>query len=280
MPRRPLPRDWSSWTRSNCPGRAARADAARRAKVRGSGNPPVHITPSSTRSTGEASSRSRGVRNGSGLPVEVEARQPGRVARRDEVGVGLAGEDGDLVAERGELAGEVPDVDPLPAAVRVAPVEEKGDPEGCGVPGRSAGRGVGVMAPQPRLRRVEPQAAPGAARGQPIPSQPRTVKTTSAPDMSATTVMATVATTRKTGPLAPSPRTDRRLARTRMKTSRTGATTPSITWVPTSKVMRLIGVSATAAPTTIWAVNSPRKSGASEKRRDTERSTPTASATA
>jgi hypothetical protein len=48
------------------------------------------------------------------------------------------------------------------------------------------------------------------------------------------------------------------------------------TWVPISRLMTSTGV-ITVAPSTTWAVNSPRKSGASRKLRETERSTPAAS---
>ena len=59
-----------------------------------------------------------------------------------------------------------------------------------------------------------------------------------------------------------------------------GVMTPSRTWVFTIRVMRLPGTSTTAAPIRICAVNRPRKRGAWRKLDETDRSTPTASATA
>jgi hypothetical protein len=47
------------------------------------------------------------------------------------VGVRLSGEDLDLVAESGELAAQVPDVDALAATVRLAPVGEESDAHVC-----------------------------------------------------------------------------------------------------------------------------------------------------
>ena len=59
-----------------------------------------------------------------------------------ELGVGLAREHRDLVAEVGELAGEVAGVDALAAAVRVTPVDEPGDAK-RGVVGRRGKRHEG-----------------------------------------------------------------------------------------------------------------------------------------
>ena len=85
---------------------------------------------------------------------------------------------------------------------------------------------------------------------------------------------------RAQGPLAADPRSERRLASTRIKTRVMGVMTPSRTWVFKMRVIRLPGTSTTAAPTRICAVNRPRKRGACRKLDDTDRSTPTASATA
>ena len=57
----------------------------------------------------------------------------------------------------------------------------------------------------------------------------------------------------------------------------TGVTIPCSTWVPMSRVIRLIGVSASEAPMITCTVNRLRNSRASVNRRDTDRSTPTAS---
>lgn len=70
---------------------------------------------------------------GIGLAVEVEAGQLGErepVADEGAVvedGVGLGADDLDAVAEAGQFAGEVADVDALPAAERVPLVGEEGD---------------------------------------------------------------------------------------------------------------------------------------------------------
>ena len=77
-------------------------------------------------------SRGHGTRKGCCRPVEVEAGHLRELRRVVELGVRLAREHRDLVAELGELAGEVPGVDALAAAVRVAPVDEPGDAEGFG----------------------------------------------------------------------------------------------------------------------------------------------------
>ena len=62
--------------------------------------------------------------------VEVEARDLHELRRVVELGVRRAGEDRHLVAELGQLAGQVPRVDALPATVRVPPVHEPGDAQG------------------------------------------------------------------------------------------------------------------------------------------------------
>ena len=53
-----------------------------------------------------------------------------------ELGPGLAGEHLDVVAELGDLAGEVAGVDALASAVRIAAIDEPGDPEGRGHEGQ------------------------------------------------------------------------------------------------------------------------------------------------
>ena len=61
------------------------------------------------------------------LPVQVEARQRREVHAFVEFRVRLAGEHGDAMARRGERPREVPRVDPLSAAARVAAVDEERD---------------------------------------------------------------------------------------------------------------------------------------------------------
>jgi len=63
------------------------------------------------------------------LAVQVEARQGAQQRPWLKLRVGLAGEDLDLVAKGGDLAGDVPQVDALAAAVRLAPVGQHGDAE-------------------------------------------------------------------------------------------------------------------------------------------------------
>ena len=62
--------------------------------------------------------------------VDVEARQLDQRDPRVELGVRLAAEDLDVVAEVGQRLGEVADVDALATAVGLAPVGEQGDAEG------------------------------------------------------------------------------------------------------------------------------------------------------
>ena len=62
------------------------------------------------------------------LAVEVEAGHLGQAHPRVEhLGVGLAGEHLDVVAELDEAAGQVADVDPLPTAMGLAPVGQQSD---------------------------------------------------------------------------------------------------------------------------------------------------------
>ena len=60
-------------------------------------------------------------------PVQVEAGDLHQGNAVGEKGVGLAAEDHDAVAELGELAAQVVDVDTLAAGVRVAPIGEERD---------------------------------------------------------------------------------------------------------------------------------------------------------
>ena len=64
-----------------------------------------------------------------GLAVEVQAGHLGQPDALVELGVRLAGEDLDLVPEGDQLAAQVPDVDALAAAVRLAAVGQQGDPQ-------------------------------------------------------------------------------------------------------------------------------------------------------
>ena len=62
----PWPSVWLSCTTSKSSTRLASTRATRRLKVRGSGNPAVHISSTSETSVRSRSSEGRGVRNGSG----------------------------------------------------------------------------------------------------------------------------------------------------------------------------------------------------------------------
>jgi len=59
--------------------------------------------------------------------VEVEALEPGQGGADVELGIGLAGDDLDVVSEPREGAAQVPDVDALPPGVRIAPVGQERD---------------------------------------------------------------------------------------------------------------------------------------------------------
>ena len=108
--------------------RSRSSRATRRLKVSGSGNPPVHMVANSATSTQVAELAQPGDAERVGLAVEVQARHLGEPHALVELGVGLAGEHLDVVAERDELAAEVADVDALAAAVRLAAVGQQGDP--------------------------------------------------------------------------------------------------------------------------------------------------------
>ncbi len=110
-------------------GAARSARRARRLNVSGSGKAPVHIVATSSASIQSRYSPGRGVRNGSSFAVQVQARQPVEQRARLELGVGLAGEHLDVMSERGQLAGQMPQVDALAAAVRLAPVGQQRHPE-------------------------------------------------------------------------------------------------------------------------------------------------------
>ena len=73
------------------------------------------------------------------LAVEIEAGHLGQAHPRVEpLGVGLAGEHLDVVAEFDEPAGQVADVDPLPSAMGLAPVGQQRDAHGQLTPLRSS----------------------------------------------------------------------------------------------------------------------------------------------
>ena len=100
--------------------------------VYGSGKPAPHMIPNSCTSMRVLNSvRPRHAERVLGH-VEVEAGHLGELRRVVELGVGLAGEHRDLVAELGELPGQVTGVDALTAAVRVAPVHEPRDAKSLG----------------------------------------------------------------------------------------------------------------------------------------------------
>ena len=106
------------------------------------------MSANSSTSSGERNSRQSRHPERVGLAVEVQARQPGQPHARHvvELGVGRAGQHLDVVAERGELTAQVPDVDALAAAVRLAAVRQQRDRQGAGPVG---GRG-GVPVPAAR----------------------------------------------------------------------------------------------------------------------------------
>ena len=63
------------------------------------------------------------------LPVQVQAGQRAQHRARLQLGIGLAGEDLHVVPERGQFAGQVPQVDALATDVRLAAVGHEGYPE-------------------------------------------------------------------------------------------------------------------------------------------------------
>ena len=130
-----------------------------------------------------------------------------------------------------------------------------------------------------RARRGGPRVAGRRSPppGQPMPKKPSTVVPSSSRLIAEMPATHTVATTLNTGLFAALPSTLRRLVRIRMKTRMTGVTMPCSTWVPISRVIRLMWVRASAAPMRTCTPNSPRNSRASVNLRDTDRSTPTAS---
>jgi hypothetical protein len=87
-----------------------------------------------------------------GLAVEIEARHRGEPDAFVELGIGLAGEDLDVVAEPGELAAEVAEVDALPPAVRLAAVGQQSNSHRR-VPPRSYSR-RGPRRPWEKVERV------------------------------------------------------------------------------------------------------------------------------
>jgi hypothetical protein len=77
------------------------------------------------------SSHTPGQAHGEVVVVDVEARQLDQRDPRVELGVGLAAEHLDPVAEVGQRLAEVADVHALAAHVGLAPVGEQGDAQGC-----------------------------------------------------------------------------------------------------------------------------------------------------
>ena len=79
-------------------------------------------------------------------------RHPLQLRRVVELGVRLTREDRDLVSEFGQLPGDVAGVDALASAVRIAAVDQPGDPEGLvGRGGHVANLPNTGRAPVPRL---------------------------------------------------------------------------------------------------------------------------------
>ena len=78
--------------------------------------------------------------------VEVEARNLDQRDVGGQLGVRLAGQDLDVMAEGGQFPAEVMDIDALPAAVRVAAVGEHGDSQ----------RPVSARLPRPPRHEREP----------------------------------------------------------------------------------------------------------------------------
>ena len=101
--------------------------ATRVLNVFGSGNPAVHIVRNSSTSTRSRNSRRLRDPERVGLAVEVEAGHAGQQHAIVELGVGLAGEHLDGVTEPHQLTAEVPDVDALAAAMRLAAVGQQCD---------------------------------------------------------------------------------------------------------------------------------------------------------
>ena len=125
---RPVPRHWLSCTTSKSSRRSASIRAARRLNVFGSGKPAVQVVSSSSRSMRVLISLGHGMRNGSGSRYRSRlGTLVSRTRGSRHLGIGLAGEHLDVVAEFDEAAGQVADVDPLPAAMGLAPVGQQSD---------------------------------------------------------------------------------------------------------------------------------------------------------
>ena len=109
------------------------------------------------------------MRNGSGSRYRSSPRHGGEPDALVELGPRRAGEDLDAVAEGDELARQVPGVDALAAAARVAPVDEEGDaaPAGLGRPGatRSGQSRSPWTAPRTPARRGWPGGVTWARAG-------------------------------------------------------------------------------------------------------------------
>ena len=125
----PVASTWLSCTTSKSPTRSRSSRTTRVPNVFGSGNPAVHIVRNSSTSTRSRNSPQARHPERVGLAVEVQAGHLGQPDAGVELGVRLPGEHLDVVPERDQLAAEVPDVDALAAAVRLAAVGQQGDPQ-------------------------------------------------------------------------------------------------------------------------------------------------------
>ena len=124
----------------------------------GSPKPPLNITPNSERSASDVNSLGRRDAKRVGVAVEVETAHGGEADALVEFGPRRSGEDLDAVAEVDQLARQVPGVDALAAAARVAPVDQEGDAvlARLGRPRRDVGRrDDGLGAGPGRLRLVD-----------------------------------------------------------------------------------------------------------------------------
>ena len=104
IPSKPEPKHWLSWITSKSARRPARRRRARRLNVYGSGKPAEHINANSWTSIRDRNSHGHGNPERIFRAVEVEARHLVQLVGSIELGVRLAGEHRDLMAERSELA--------------------------------------------------------------------------------------------------------------------------------------------------------------------------------
>src|SRR5260370_41716047 len=86
------------------------------------------------------------------VAVEVEAGHPAQRGAGFELRVGLAGKHLHVVAERGKLAAEVTEVDPLAAAVRFTAVRKQRDPQRAGHGGQASRSAYALDLISARLR--------------------------------------------------------------------------------------------------------------------------------